>query len=395
MIYISWRPESLAGKVNASMKRAAATDRAVEILREYASRTGLEPAGAAPARYLWTDAFAVCTYLGLYEATGDPACRARALALVEQVHGVLGRHRGDDGRAGWISGLPEPEGALHPTAGGLRIGKPLPERRPGEPADDRIEWDRDGQYYHYLTKWAHALCRASRATGDPVYASWAAELMKAVHPAFVHGRRMYWKMSVDLSRPLVASMGQHDPLDGFVTCAEVQAASGADLGREMDDLAALLRGAPLATDDPLGTGGLLFDAVRIAELAARGAFPGAGLLGPVLTAARAGVAAFARSGTAGYPAEYRLAFRELGLALGLRGAPRLRAAIEAGPAAFMSPAALLDQVRGLEGSAPLADAIEGFWLDESHRAVPTWTDHREINEVTLAASLAPDGFLAV
>ena len=34
---------------------------------------------------------------------------------------------------------------------------------------------------------------------------------------------MYWKMSIDLSRPLVASMGQHDPLDGFVTCAELDA----------------------------------------------------------------------------------------------------------------------------------------------------------------------------
>ncbi len=233
-------------------------------------------------------------------------------------------------------------------------------------------------------------------TGDPVYGVWAAELVKAVHPAFVPGpRRMYWKMSVDLTRPLVASMGQHDPLDGFVTCAEVQAASGADLSREMGDLAVLLRGTALSTDDPLGTGGLLFDAVRVAELTARGQFPAADLLGPVLAAASSGVAAFARSGTARYPAEHRLAFRELGLALGLRGAHRLRSAIESAPAAFDDPETLLGEVRGLEGSAPLADAIEGFWLDERHRAVPTWTDHREINEVTLAACLAPDGFLAV
>ena len=376
------------------MDRAGATDRARAILRDYAGRTGLAPAGAAPTRYLWTDAFAVCTYLGLAETTGEPVCRARALALVEQVHAILGRHRGDDGRTGWISGLSEAEGRDRPTAGGLRIGKPLPERRPGEPFDDRLEWDRDGQYYHYLTKWAHALCRASRATGDPVYASWAAGLVKAVHPAFVPGRRMYWKMSIDLSRPLVASMGQHDPLDGFVTCAEVQAVSGADLSREMADLGALLGRTSLATDDPLGTGGLLFDAVRIAELATR--VPSANaLLGPVLAAARSGVAAFARSGTLRYPAEYRLAFRELGLALGLRGAPRLRAAIEAAPAAFDDPDALLDVVRELEGASTLADAVEGFWLDEGHRASPTWTEHREINEVTLAAELAPDGFLAI
>ena len=378
------------------MDRVTAVNRAKEILSGYARRTGLAPAGAAPVRYLWTDAFAVCTYLGLAEAIGESACRARALALVEQVHAVLGRHRGDDGRGGWISGLPESEGAAHPTAGGLRIGKPLPERRPGEAYDDRLEWDRDGQYYHYLTKWAHALCRASRATGDPVYGARAAELVRAVHPAFVPGpRRMYWKMSIDLSRPLVPSMGQHDPLDGFVTCAEVQAASGANLEREMTDLGTLLGGTSLATDDPLGTGGLLFDGVRIAELAARGRFPGAALLGPVLAAARSGVAAFGRSGTLRYPAEYRLAFRELGLALGLRGAPRLRAAIEAAPAAFDDPGGLLSEVRQLESSASLADAIADFWLDDRHRSVPAWTDHREINEVTLAACLAPDGFLAV
>jgi hypothetical protein len=190
-------------------------------------------------------------------------------------------------------------------------------------------------------------------------------------------------------------MGQHDPLDGFVTCAEVEAVSGADLEYERDDLAALLRTAALATDEPLGTGGLLFDAVRIAELAATPRFSGAGLLGPVLAAARGGVAAFERAGTLQYPAEYRLAFRELGLALGLRGAGRLRTAIEAAPAAYVDPDALLGHVRELEGAARIADAIEGFWLDERHRAVPTWTDHREINEVTLAACLAPDGFLAV
>jgi hypothetical protein len=43
-------------------------------------------------------------------------------------------------------------GAAHPTRGGLRIGKKLPERRPGEAFQERLEWERDGQYFHYLTK---------------------------------------------------------------------------------------------------------------------------------------------------------------------------------------------------------------------------------------------------
>jgi hypothetical protein len=29
-------------------------------------------------------------------------------------------------------------------------------------------------------------------------------------------------MSIDLSRPLVDSRGQHDPLDGLVTCLELR-----------------------------------------------------------------------------------------------------------------------------------------------------------------------------
>ncbi|MEM2352169.1 MAG: hypothetical protein QXT26_07155, partial [Thermoproteota archaeon] len=67
-----------------------------------------------PGRYLWTDSFAVCNFLDLYRRK----CNIR----------YLGRHREDDSRRGWISGLSEEEGWRHPTLGGLRIGKPLPER---------------------------------------------------------------------------------------------------------------------------------------------------------------------------------------------------------------------------------------------------------------------------
>jgi hypothetical protein len=54
---------------------------------------------------------------------------------------------------------------------------------------------------------------------------------------------MVWKMSTDLSRPLVASMGQHDPLDGLITCVQLEttaaplssAAQGPDLQRAVAD----------------------------------------------------------------------------------------------------------------------------------------------------------------
>jgi hypothetical protein len=77
-----------------------------EIMEEFAGRTGLLPEGAAPVRrYLWTDAFAVCNYLALYEQSGREKHLHLALGLVDQVHEILGRHRDDDPRSGWISGL--------------------------------------------------------------------------------------------------------------------------------------------------------------------------------------------------------------------------------------------------------------------------------------------------
>lgn len=39
---------------------------------------------------------------------------------------------------------------------------------------------------------------------------------------------MYWKMSIDLSSPLVPSMGQHDPLDGLITYLQLQATAPLD-----------------------------------------------------------------------------------------------------------------------------------------------------------------------
>ena len=156
---------------------------AVSLMDAFAERTGLT-SGRRPQRYLWTDAFAVCNYLGLARATGEPRYMELALRLVEQTHHTLGRHRHDAPRSGWISGLGEREGEAHPTRGGLRIGKDLPERGPDDAFDERLEWDRDGQYFHYLTKWMHALDQVSRATKNPRFSTWAHELAATAHRAF-------------------------------------------------------------------------------------------------------------------------------------------------------------------------------------------------------------------
>src|SRR5207244_11058815 len=67
---------------HAAMDVPARHARAAAILDEFAARTGLTSA-AKPRRYLWTDAFAVNTWLGLGRV--DLAQR-----LVQQVHEVLG-----------------------------------------------------------------------------------------------------------------------------------------------------------------------------------------------------------------------------------------------------------------------------------------------------------------
>ena len=178
------------------MKQPADISTVKGIMAEFSDATGLATAAKPPRRYLWTDAFAVCNFLELYQRTGDGSWRKLALRLVDQVHNILGRHRAGDPRTGWISGRTEEDGRRHPTIGGLRIGKQMNERKSDEPYDDRLEWDRDGQYYHYLTKWMHALNRVSRSNGESIFNLWAMELAKAAHAGFVHvlggrSKRMY------------------------------------------------------------------------------------------------------------------------------------------------------------------------------------------------------------
>lgn len=369
------------------------TELASDLMDRFAHRTGLT--GGAQRRYLWTDAFAVCTFLALGRATGDTHWLDLARQLVHDVHHVLGRHRPDDARTGWISGLPEEEGELHPTAGGLRIGKKLPERAADEPYDERLEWERDGQYFHYLTKWMHALDQMARGTGDARFARQAHELARRAHDAFAWcprpgaRNRLYWKCSIDLSRPQVPSMGQHDALDGFVTCLQLDTAAGvaADLGSVARDFQAMLPGTSLATTDPLGIGGVLADAWRVHQLGRTGAIADAGRLVELLLAsAAAGLEAFARRDLDA-PAGQRLAFRELGLAIGLAGVTRLRR----DPTTQRT--VLEPWLSRLASYVEIGDRITRFWSQPGNRTNDTWHEHEDIDAVMLATALLPDGFL--
>jgi len=379
---------------------------AIALMDAFAARTGLT-GSQPPQRYLWTDAFAVCNYLGLARASGEPQYTRLARQLVKQVHDVLGRHRDDDSRSGWISGLSEADGKRHPTRGGLRIGKPQPERGLHEPYDERSEWDRDGQYFHYLTQWMHALDQVARTTHEPVFNSWARELSLAAFNAFtyqpapnIEPHRMVWKMSIDLSRILVPSMGQHDPLEGYVSNLQLQATAAAlrqtagrlDLEADTRQYAAMLKRTELATADPLGLGGLLIDARRLQQLMQPGAESDAQLLDRLLQATALGLRQFERGNELRQPARYRLAFRELGLAIGLHALERMHQAAgrEADTATLPRLRAQLEE---LMRYLPLRAEIEAFWRDPENQRSESWREHQDINAVMLATSLAPDGFL--
>jgi hypothetical protein len=367
------------------------------LMDDFAEVTGVS-GKMRPRRYLWTDAFAVCNFLGLYRQTGVDRYLNLARELIDQVHHDLGRHRDDDPRRGWISGLSEQEGEQHPTCGGLRIGKPLKERKPNERPDSRLEWEQDGQYFHYLTKWMHALSRMSRETGESRYWRWAVELAVTAHRAFTHEvisggpKQIVWKMSIDLSRPLVPSMGQHDPLDGLITLLELQtaevvpAAERGSVATAIADMTEMCSHARWATEDPLGIGGLLDDAARLAQLILEYKVTGHDLLQRLLVEAELSLQALGRSSFLGRSAEQRLPFRELGLSIGIHALKRIENLMA-------QDYELVEVYNRMLRYQPLAQRIEAFWSDPAHQSSSTWTEHRDINTVMLATSLAPDGYI--
>ena len=380
-----------------------------EIMIEFAKLTGLSPTREVPRRYLWTDAFAVCNFLTLYCQTNDTQYRELALSLVEQVHNSLGRHRSDDPRSGWISGLTEEEGRIHPTKGGLRIGKKMNERKPDDPYDEQLEWDRDGQYYHYLTKWMHSLNSVGCVTGDSIYNKWAIELAKAVHARFIYApssggqKRMYWKMSIDLSYPLVTSMGHHDPIDGLITYLELQATAEKnsrqsrqlDLSAEIIDMADICEGKSWATDDPLGIGELLNIVYKLAQLIIKEGSEQADLLDVLVASSLIGLQSYERRNSLRHPADYRLAFRELGLSIGLHAIERLPGLIKQIPGDANLKQRLHARTDNLMRYTPFSDIIEKFWLQATNRKAESWLVHQDINMVMLATSLDPDVYLSI
>lgn len=359
---------------------------AITLMSEFAERIGK----GGTQRYLWTDAFALMNLLDLYRKSEEDAWRVSAHHLVDEVHSVLGRHRLDDPRQGWLSGLGEAEGARHPTHGGLRIGKPLPKRGPEEPYDERLEWDREGQYWHYLTKWMDALSRAALVLDTPRYQAEAEDLASATFPRFVQRGPdgtplgLAWKMSVDLSHAQVATTSPHDALDGYVTFRWLRrAGAGAGLEEGAWTLREMAGGQTWATGDPLGVGGLLLDAMRLALLPDR-TVEDETLIGTILAGCDAGLAHIMRSGMLNMPPEHRLGFREIGLGIGLQALPAIVSSADASDRLTRAVSPHLDRLRS---NAGVGQRIIGYWSKPENRRAATWVDHRDINEVMLATAL--------
>ena len=63
------------------MKKETSKPVVREIMMEFAHLTGLLSSREKPRRYLWTDAFAVCNFLTLYQQTSDERYKYLALRL--------------------------------------------------------------------------------------------------------------------------------------------------------------------------------------------------------------------------------------------------------------------------------------------------------------------------
>jgi hypothetical protein len=108
-----------------------------------------------------------------------------------------------------------------------------------------------------------------------------------------------------------------------------------------------------------------------------------------------GLNSFLAEGSLDAPASYRLAFREFGLSIGLHAAERTGQLVRRQPKPFREERGLQGVLEALHKYLPVADRIETFWLKDIHSASRTWKDHRDINMVMLATTLAPDGYLTI
>jgi len=115
----------------------------------------------------------------------------------------------------------------------------------------------------------------------------------------------------------------------------------------------------------------------------------------ILNSALMGISSFVKSNSLGVPPDYRIAFRELGLSIGFKGVKNLQKWFVDNKNSFRRDSFIQEMVASLVNYSSLADAVETFWSQRKNWQLGSWREHREINMVMLATSLAPNGFLII
>ena len=135
------------------------------------------------------------------------------------------------------------------------------------------------------------------------------------------------------------------------------------------------------------------DAQRVDDLLHRGAISDQQLRDELLAAALSGLRYYAVSGELRRPVDYRLAFRELGLAIGLQSIEPMWQIVNDDSSHSSTSPELRAQLQALREYVPLRNDIESVWRNPEHHRSTAWSEHRDINEVMLATCLVPEGFL--
>ena len=167
------------------------------------------------------------------------------------------------------------------------------------------------------------------------------------------------------------------------------------LSHATEALFALCEHGQWATDDPLGVGGLLFDACRLCQLLGQENRRELRLLEDVMQGSGDGLMIMLKTGYLKRPARHRLAFRELGLAIGLRAVPIIANEFQNERNAFGSRPSALRLIDLLLPYERLSNELIDFWLPYAEDPDESWKAHQDINEVMLASALAPSTFLSV
>lgn len=212
-------------------------------------------------RYLWTDAFAVLSYISIsdsYDKEGNHTdaekFRQAAMVLIDVVHRCLGSPRSGRDADAMVLDMSTPGGFV-----GLRIGKVVSKKN----TDPGMLYD--GMYFHYIDKWLLALARSNRVED-------AIKIAKSCFPFFFDaGPRgdgqlggIRWKISTNASPPEFFNTvrgANDDTLNALIVFSILEAHRGKckdelNLKNEIKMLKRSLNGyvPKVSIRDPLGWG---------------------------------------------------------------------------------------------------------------------------------------------